>query len=169
MRSPTYLSAALARLVNKGAEVNAKREAKLRSIVGPLLTDGERIVAVTNANVGRVSVKRQIATTTIVAVVSLGTIAAAVRPTPRYLVLTDRRLLFFALHPVSGGPMDELIAQIDRKALSVDSQKKGLLAHSLVLAIAGEEQGLDLGFGRLFAKADDPFIAALVGGAESRS
>ena len=72
-----------------------RRRRQVLETAAPLLIQGERIELTTTANVGTVSVRRQVLTAAVVGVLSAGTVMATVRPRAMYVVLTDQRLLFF--------------------------------------------------------------------------
>jgi hypothetical protein len=70
------------------------RKRRILDAVQPYLEPGETVHLITQAGVGRVSVKRQVGVGVAVAVVSLGQLTAIVQPRTLVLVLSDRRLLF---------------------------------------------------------------------------
>jgi hypothetical protein len=70
------------------------RKNRIFEAVQPHLVRGEEVRLITEAGVGRVSVKRQIGVGVAVAVVSLGVLTAIAQPRTFVLILTDRRLLF---------------------------------------------------------------------------
>ncbi|MFF4364504.1 hypothetical protein [Streptomyces sp. NPDC001594] len=141
--------------------LNVKRRRQTLDAVTPLLAHGESVELVTCANVGSVSVRRQVATAVVVGVFSAGTMTASVRPRQMYIVLTDRRLLFFDASTSTGRP-GRLLMDLPRPYVSAGVPRKGMLGLTLVteLVLAGQDQGLKLAFptpcrteGRQFTEA----------------
>jgi hypothetical protein len=124
--------------------VNEKNRARLIELTTPLLGEGERVELTCTSNIGTVSVKRQVATAAAVAVLSAGTLMAAVRPKTRYVVLTDRRLLLFDMAP-SGRPAAPLVAQLARSALSSSNFKTSVRV-TFDLLIDGQDKAIRMMF-----------------------
>lgn len=113
----------------------------------PLLLPGEQVELITCANVGTVSVRRQVATAAVVGVLTAGTVIASVRPRQMYLVLTDQRLLFFDAATATGKP-GKLLINLPRPYVSATEPKKGMFGLTLVtqLTLAGQDKALKLAF-----------------------
>ncbi|GHB50305.1 hypothetical protein GCM10010347_19770 [Streptomyces cirratus] len=127
--------------------LNAGRQRQTFEAVTPLLSEGERVELITCANVGSVSVRRQVATAVVVGLASAGTLMAAVRPRQMYIVLTDRRLLFFDASTSTGKP-GRVLMDFSRAYASAGVPSKGMFGLTLVteLALAGQDRGLKLVF-----------------------
>ncbi|MEX2983705.1 hypothetical protein [Streptomyces sp. C36] len=113
----------------------------------PMLAADERVDLITCANVGTVSVRRQVAAAALVGVLSGGTMMATVRPRQMYLLLTDRRLLFFDASTATGKP-GKLLIELARPYVAACPARKGMLGLTLIieLALAGQAEGLRLTF-----------------------
>ncbi|MEU1311356.1 hypothetical protein ABZ419_21040 [Streptomyces cinnamoneus] len=124
-----------------------RRRRQTFEAVTPMLAPGERVDLITCANVGTVSVRRQVATAALVGVFSGGTMMATVRPRQMYLVLTDRRLLFFDAATTTGKP-GKLLIELSRPYVAAGPARKGMLGLTLIteLALAGQAEGLKLTF-----------------------
>lgn len=109
------------------------------------LEDGESVEFVTAAQVGQVSKKRQLATTAIVGVATLGTVVAHVQPKRRALVLTDRRLMFFELK--GSRPTSNCVGFAPRGAFRLEPRSSALLK-SFDLVVGGDTR-IRLNFGGL--------------------
>jgi hypothetical protein len=127
--------------------LNGRRRRQLLETAGPLLIEGEVVELPTLANVGSVSVRKQILTTAVVGVLSAGTVIGTVRPRQMYILLTDQRLLFFDAATASGKP-GKLLMNLPRPYVSAAEPKKGLLGLALVthLSVVEQETGLKLSF-----------------------
>ncbi|MER5730796.1 hypothetical protein ABT084_21125 [Streptomyces sp. NPDC002138] len=127
--------------------LNARRQRQAFDAVTPLLAPGESVELITCANVGTVSVRRQVATAVVVGVMSAGTLMATVRPRQMYVILTDRRLAFFDASTSTGKP-GQLLIDLQRPHVSAGVPKKGMLGLTLVteLVVAGQSDGLKLTF-----------------------
>ena len=95
---------------------------------GPLLEPGETIEIAVMAEVGQVSMKKQVATAAAVTVLTAGLFTAIVHPARRALVLTDRRLLILSVNTVTDRPQSELVAGLPRKELRARARKSPLNA-----------------------------------------
>ncbi|GAA2723485.1 MULTISPECIES: hypothetical protein [Streptomyces] len=124
-----------------------RRQQQTYEAAFPLLFPGERVELITFAHVGSVSKRRQLATTALVGVISAGTVIATVRPRQMYIVLTDRRLLFFNGHTPSGKP-GKLLMDLPRACVAGSAPKNGMFGITLAgeLMVAGWEKGLKLRF-----------------------
>jgi hypothetical protein len=99
---------------------------RVLEVVNPLLQDGERVAAVARAAVGSSPVKRQLKTAAAVGILTGGTVMAFSVPKSFYLVLTDRRLLFFEAHQTTGRPLRELAAELARAGLKTVPVKRSI-------------------------------------------
>jgi hypothetical protein len=95
---------------------NAKKSRILKA-VRPYLAQGELVQLITEAAVGKVSVKRQIGVGVAVAVVSLGQLTAIAQPRTFVLVLTDRRLLFIDPNAVHRDGLDAVALALNLNGL----------------------------------------------------
>lgn len=99
---------------------------RIKKAATPLLEPGESIEVATVAAVGKVSVKRQIATAAITAILTAGTVTAVAYSKKRPTVLTNRRLLFLDANEMTGRPKEKLVGEISRDGLRAQRQR-GLL------------------------------------------
>lgn len=131
--------------------------------VTPLLVAGERIELTDTANIGSVSVKRQVLTTALVGVLTAGTVIATVQPRPMYWVLTDQRLLFFDGKTATGKP-GKLLMALPRELVTAEPLSKALLGLGLktVLSVQAEERGLKMVFPPAAKSAGREFAPRLV-------
>ncbi|MEU6896155.1 hypothetical protein ABZ934_31305 [Streptomyces sp. NPDC046557] len=127
--------------------LNSARKRQTFEAASPLLFQGETVELITCANVGSVSVRRQVATAVVVGLVSAGTMMATVRPRQMYVVLTDRRLLFFDASTSTGKP-GRLLMDFPRPHVSAGVPRKGMFGLTVVteLVVAGHDRGLKLAF-----------------------
>ena len=95
---------------------------------GPLLEPGETTAIAVMAEVGQVSMKRQVATAAAVTALTAGLFTAFVHPARRALVLTDRRLLILSVDTLTDRPKSELVAGLPREALRATARKSPLNA-----------------------------------------
>lgn len=100
---------------------------KWESIISPHLVQGEIVHYAVMGAVGKVSAKRQIATATITALVSLGTLVAVSRPNPVGIVLTNKRLLFLEASANAGKPRKKLVGSIPLGSFTVQPVSSLLL------------------------------------------
>jgi hypothetical protein len=127
--------------------MNDRRTRQLLESATPLLTQGEQIELTSLANIGSVSLKRQLVTTALVGALTAGTVIATVQPRPMYLALTDRRLLFFDGKTATGKP-GKLLMALPRELITAAPLGKALLGLGVktVLTIEGQEKGLKVVF-----------------------
>lgn len=106
--------------------------------------------------------KRQVLTSTLVGVLSAGTVIATVQPRPMYLVLTDQRLIFLDGATTSGRPGKPLMS-LERGLLAAAPLAKALLGLGLktVLTVQGEPEGLKLVFPPAFKAGGRDLVARL--------
>lgn len=138
------------------------RRDMLLAAATPMLQEHEEVQLTTFARVGSVSAKRKIATAATAAVLSAGILMVAVHPREMYLVLTDRRILFFDGHTATGRPGKHLMT-VQRDLLTVSSAKgKGLgLAIEVELAVEGQDKNLKILFPTPSKEEGRQFISAL--------
>ncbi|WP_190025167.1 hypothetical protein [Streptomyces hiroshimensis] len=72
---------------------------------------------------------------------------ATIRPRQMYVVLTDRRLLFFDASTSTGKP-GKMLMELPRPYVAAAEPRKGMFGLTLVteLAVAGQNQGLKPAF-----------------------
>ncbi|TLS43941.1 hypothetical protein FE633_23230 [Streptomyces montanus] len=126
--------------------LNARRTRQLLETAAPLLRPEEQVEFSTLAAIGSVSAGKRALTAAVAGVLSAGTVIATVTPRPMYIVLTDRRLLFFDGN--RGGRPGDLVLDVPRPYVSATAPKKAFLGLQYVthLSVAGEEQQLKLTF-----------------------
>ncbi len=126
--------------------LNARRNRQLLEAAAPLFLEGEQVQLTSLAGVGSVSVRKQALTAAVVGVLSAGTVMATVTPRPLYIVLTDRRVLFFDGN--RGGKPGKLLMNLPREYVTAGGSKKAFLGLQYVthLSVAGQEQGLKVTF-----------------------
>lgn len=90
---------------------------RVREAATGFLEPGETVEFGMMAQVGQVSLKKQVATAAAVAILTAGTATAFARPAPRVLVLTSRRLLFLDATSGLGRPMKKLLGALPREVL----------------------------------------------------
>ncbi|MGV9254211.1 hypothetical protein [Streptomyces sp. NPDC003697] len=141
--------------------LNARRARQLMEATAPVLVEGEQVELTSLAGVGSVSVRRQALTAAVVGVLSAGTVMATVTPRPMYVVLTDRRVLFFDGN--RGGRPGRLEVSLPRPHVTAGGSRKAFLGlqYVTVLSVAGQEQGLKVTF-PVQHRGDGPrFVSAL--------
>ncbi|MFJ8200168.1 hypothetical protein [Streptomyces sp. NPDC096152] len=126
--------------------LNVRRNRQLHETAAPLLVEGERVLLTTLAGVGSVSVRKRALTAAVVGALSAGMVIATVTPRPMYIVLTDRRVLFFDGN--RGGKPGKLMVDLPHEYVTAGGSKKALLGLQFVthLSVAGQEQGLKVTF-----------------------
>ncbi|WP_197085043.1 hypothetical protein [Saccharothrix sp. ST-888] len=139
-----------------------RRRQQLLEIAAPLLTEGERVELTDMANIGSVSVKRQVLTTALVGALTAGTVIATVQPRPMYWVLTDQRLLFFDGKTATGKP-GKLLMVLPREIVTATPLSKALLGLGLktVLSVQGHDKGLKMVFPPAAKSAGREFITRI--------
>jgi hypothetical protein len=126
--------------------MNKQNQARLMDLVNPVLRQGEQVEQTCAARVGSVSAKRQVATAAIGAIATAGLVRVTVHAAPRYLVLTNQRLLIINMLR-SGQPSGPLVAQLPRGTVTA-SRLRSRLAVSFTLEIEGNPKPLKLAFGQ---------------------
>ena len=125
-----------------------KHTSAVAQATAPHLRPGEVVEFGTSAAlVGSVSVKRQVLTTAIVGIITLGLVTMTVRPARRFIGVTNQRVLFFNGERTMGRPGKVLLA-VPRESVTVVSSGSRPLTFRVLLAIAGQEQALRVSFGK---------------------
>ena len=96
---------------------------QIKAAASGFLEPGETVEIGLMAGVGRVSVKKQIATAAASAILSLGTVTVTVRPVYRALALTDRRLLVLEAGSMLGQPKKKLVGELPREVIHAVRQR----------------------------------------------
>lgn len=78
---------------------------------------GERIELAEAVQIGKVSAKRQIATSAAVTIGTAGMVMVALKPRPFYLILTNQRLIF--VENLRGG-VGKIVAAARREAVTAE-------------------------------------------------
>ena len=99
---------------------------RIAKAAAPLLEPGEVVEVATVAAVGQVSVKRQVATAAITALLTLGTVTAVTSAKKRPVALTNKRLLFLEASELTGRPQSKLVAWLSRDGLRAQ-RRRGLV------------------------------------------
>jgi hypothetical protein len=121
---------------------------QLRAVAKPVLQDQEQVQLMTFARVGSISAKRKLATAAVAGALTAGILIVNVRPRGMYIVLTDRRILFFDGDISSGGRPGKHLMTVPRDLVTVSEPKgKGFgLAMQIELTIAGQDKDLRILF-----------------------
>ncbi|HEY2507572.1 MAG TPA: hypothetical protein VGI58_13745 [Streptosporangiaceae bacterium] len=140
-----------------------KLEQQLQAVAKPMLHDQEHVQLMTFARVGSVSAKRKVATAAAAAALTAGVLIVNVRPRGMYLVLTDRRILFFDGDVASGGRPGRHLMTLARDKVTVSAPKgKGFgLAIQVELVIAGHDKDLKVLFPKPSKEDGKQFTALL--------
>ncbi|GGM33174.1 hypothetical protein GCM10011608_17080 [Micromonospora sonchi] len=125
-----------------GAE---KARQRLIDTASPLLQEGERVEVASVAIVGSVSTKNQVVSGVATAVLSGGLFTAFSVALKQYVLLTDRRLLFFEMNQLTGRPTQNVLGELPRSVLRA-SDVHGRLTRVVVLTADGEATNLKLRF-----------------------
>lgn len=96
---------------------------RIKKAATPLLEPGEVIEVATVAAVGQVSIKRQVATAAVTAILTLGTVTAVAYSKKRPIALTNRRLLFLDANDLTGRPVSKLVGALNREGLRAQRQR----------------------------------------------
>ncbi|MEV4433673.1 hypothetical protein [Streptomyces sp. NPDC049555] len=144
--------------------LTARRQQQAYETAFPLLFPGERVELITFAAVGKVSVRRQVATAALVGIATAGFMTMAVRPRKAYIVLTDRRLLFLDGETMSGKP-GKFMMEMPRPYVSASAPKKGMFGLTMVaeLSLAGADKGLRLTFAATHREEGQYLLGVLPG------
>lgn len=123
----------------------AKIKQRVVEVATPFLQAGERVEVASQVMVGTVPVGAMAAVAVATAVVSGGAMTAVFVTAKQFIVLTDRRLLFFEMNQYTARPMPKLLGELPRAALSAGAVK-GRMTRAFVLTIAGQKRALKLRF-----------------------
>jgi hypothetical protein len=129
----------------------------------PVLQDQEQVQLMSFARVGSVSAKRKIATAAAAAALTAGVLIVNVRPRGMYIVLTDRRILFFDGDATSAARPGRHLMTVPRGRVTVSAPKgKALgLAIQVELTIAGQDKDLKIVFPKPSKEEGRQFIDLL--------
>lgn len=157
------------RTATEGLGVTSKAGLRLIEVARPFMQDGEVVEVATIVIVGSI----------LSASGQLGLVGAAVAAAAdrsgsedlvrgkQYLLLTDRRLIFFAMNQVTGRPAAKINAERIRAGLTAGPAKRGLMLTTVNIAVAGADRGMRLRF-PLPARADAFTLAEALAGASAR-
>ncbi len=142
--------------------MNEKRRQLLLDAAAPLLEADEKVEITTIANVGSVSVKKKVLTAAVAGIATGGLVTANVRPRQMYVILTDRKILFFDADTSSGRPGKHM-ATLSREGVSSTEPKSAMLglALGIELSIAGQERDLKIVFPKPSKEEGQQFAASL--------
>jgi hypothetical protein len=122
--------------------MNQRSTSLCMQVVAPALSAGEQIEIVEAVQIGKVSAKKQIATSAIVGLATLGTVMVALKPRPYYLVVTSQRLIFINN---LRGRVGKIAAAIPRSAIATEPLRPHLLTLSMNVTINGTPQRFSWG------------------------
>jgi len=142
--------------------MNEKRRQLLLDAAAPLLEADEKVEITTIANVGSVSVKKKVLTAAVAGIATGGLVTANVRPRQMYVILTDRKILFFDADTSSGRPGKHM-ATLSREGVSSTEPKSAMLglALGIELSIAGQERDLKIVFPKPSKEEGQQFAVSL--------
>ena len=143
-----------------------RRVQQVRDVAMPHLRAGENIELVTIGRVGTVRRRKQVAVTVIAAILTLGMLTVVVMARPCYLVLTNQRLLCFAVARNSGKPLPQLVRDLPRTGMSATAPRRRL-AMTFTISVAGMPGSLKLAFG-LAQRKNAPELAKSIGISDPR-
>jgi hypothetical protein len=122
--------------------MNQKATSLCTQVVAPTLTQGEQIEIVEAVQIGKVSAKKQIATSAIVGVATLGHVVVALKPRPFYLVVTNQRLIFINN---LRGRVGKIAAAVPRSVIVTEPLRPHLLTLSMNVTMNGTPQRFSWG------------------------
>lgn len=122
--------------------MNQKVISRVTQVVGPALTQGEQIQLVEAVQIGKVSAKKQIATSAIVGIATAGTVLVALRPRAYYLVLTNHRMI---LVDNLRGRVGKVAAAIGLDDITAEPLRGHLLTLSMNVTLNGTPQRFSWG------------------------
>ncbi len=88
-------------------------------------------------------------------------------PGKQYLLLTNRRLMFFAMNQTTGRPVAKINAEFARAGLTAGPGKRGLLVTTVDIAVAGADKAMQIRLPRA-ARAEALAITESLGDASAR-
>jgi hypothetical protein len=137
--------------------MNKKKAERCVSRVAHLLVDREQVQMVEGAQIGEVSVKKQLATAAVVGIATGGMMTAVVRPQAFWLILTDLRL--FLVQNNNGSVGKRILGEFPREAVQAGPLRTHILTRSMEVTIAGTPYKFS--WGRLQGKMPDRVAEAL--------
>lgn len=135
--------------------MNKRKTDRIVSRVAHLLVDNEQVRMVEGAQIGKVSVKRQVATAAAVGIATAGMMTAVVRPRAFWLVLTDLRL--FLVENNQGSVGKNVLGEFPREVIQAGPLRGHILTRSMEVTIAGAPYKFS--WGRLQGKIPDRVAA----------
>jgi len=102
----------------------------------------------------------------VAAAAAQGSVTKELVPGKQYLLLTDRRLVFFAMNQSTGRPVGQINAERPPSALTAGPTKRGLLLTTVDISVAGSDRRMRPRF-PLPARADAYKIAQSLGGSSA--
>jgi hypothetical protein len=129
-----------------------KMKAAIRDAAVPSLGAGEVVQIEALGTIGQVSASKMVATATVTAVLTLGTVSMWTKPRALFMALTNERLLFLEPSVMSGKPTTKVVLSIPRSAvIAVECLPKRVLGVRptvvVDLVLAGQEKAFRLQFG----------------------
>jgi hypothetical protein len=134
---------------------------QITAAASPFLEPGEIVEIGLMAGVGRVTVKRQVATAAISAILSLGTLTVTVRPIYRGLALTNRRLLVLEAGQQLGRPKKKLVGEVPREVIQAVKRRSVLNTQYDLIDTQGTGQAIRITCPLWSRKAGAQLAAAL--------
>ncbi|KAA2260079.1 hypothetical protein F0L68_20335 [Solihabitans fulvus] len=144
-------------------------ERRTIEVVTPFLEVDENIEITTLAMVGIIPVKQNLASAAAAAAVGVAfgsAVMVLTSPKKFYIALTDRRLLFFEEHKLSGRPIKKVAWSLPRQLLHTNEPANLLIVARLLLTIDGQANAVKLTF-PLPAKRGAAQLAAALNGSTS--
>jgi hypothetical protein len=141
--------------------VNEKRTRQLHEATSTLLRAGEEIEVASFANVGSVSIAKNLAVMAIAGIVSGGAGFAMLRPKRLYLLLTNQRLLFVEQAGLTGRPTSKFAGEVPRDAIAGTTAPRRGVTTTFDMVIRGRDKGLRLVFPRPMRDDGDKVAASL--------
>jgi hypothetical protein len=126
-------------------------------LVAPTLTPGEQIEVTEAVQIGKVSFAKKFLTTLALYILSRGTRLASAKPTPYFLVLTNKRLILIENHI---GRVGKIRSAFPRDQITAGPLQAHVLTLSMQVAINGTEH--QFSWGRIQGGMARTVAAALV-------
>ncbi|HXW86793.1 MAG TPA: hypothetical protein VEJ42_00900 [Streptosporangiaceae bacterium] len=137
-----------------------KQQEQLLQVVTPVLQDGEQVEYMTTARVGQPRRRKQLLSIVISSVLTLGMLTLFVVAKGYFVVLTNQRLMFFAVNPASGRPLAGPAMQFPRARLTA-TRPRSRLAVTFRLVLPGQPP-IKVAFGQP-KRRDARELAAAIG------
>lgn len=149
--------------------MNDKRTRQINEIVPKVVPAGEEVQLASICNVGTVSLRKQATVAAVAGILSAGTVVATARPRQLYFVLTNQRLLFLGMAPMTGAPTAQVAFQVPRAAIieTTGPNGAGFLKKSVELTVNGLDKTLQLVFPKP-VHDDCAKLAAALGASDAR-